>query len=316
MRVVTEINDFEGKKVLVRVDWNVPVDQNGEVTGDSRIKASIPTIEYIKSHNGLPVVMSHFGRAGESLEKVIKFAKEKFPVLNEGVEFLENLRINKGEEENSEEFAHELASKGEIYVNDAFSNSHRAHASMVGVPKFLPSYAGIRFLEEFTKISECFSPEHPFLFILGGAKFETKLPLVEKFSDIADDIFIGGAMGTKAVEMGFGKNSKIMLPVGDIAALDASPETLDLLKLKIENSKFILWNGPLGKYEDGYTDGTIKLAKMLAESGAKVITGGGDTEAVIGDLGVADKFYFISLAGGAMLDFLANGTLPAIEALN
>lgn len=316
MKSITEIKDFEGKKVLVRVDWNVPVDQNGEVTGDSRIKVSIPTIEYIKKHNGLPVVMSHFGRAGESLEKVIKFAKAKFPVLNEGVEFLENLRINEGEEENSEDFAKELANKGQIYVNDAFSNSHRAHASMVGVPKFLPSYAGIRFLEEFTKISECFNPEHPFLFILGGAKFETKLPLVNKFLEIAESIFIGGAMGPKAVEMGFDKNSKIMLPVGDIAALDANEETLNQLKEKVSNAKFILWNGPLGKYEDGYTAGTTTLAKMLAESGAKVITGGGDTEAVIGDLGVADKFYFISLAGGAMLDFLANGTLPAIEALN
>jgi phosphoglycerate kinase len=311
----------EGTRVFVRVDWNVPVDEKGEVADSSRIEVSLKTIEYIKNKGGVPVIASHFGREGDSILPVIEFARKKYVILAEGCEFLENLRIDKREEANDEGFAKELASKAEIYVNEAFSVSHRAHASLVGVPKLLPHFAGFRFLEEFEKLSEAFNPEHPFLFILGGAKFETKLPLVQKFLETADDIFIGGALAAKAVEMSdssgipLADNPKIIFPVGDIAALDANTETLALLTEKIKAAKFVLWNGPLGNYEKGFIAGTTALARLLAESGAKVITGGGDTENVIDDLGVYEKFYFISLAGGAMLDFLAKGTLPGIEAL-
>lgn len=315
MKRVDEIKDFEGKKVLVRVDWNLPADEAGVILDDTRIEVSLPTIEYIKNHGGIPVVASHFGREGDSIEPVVTYAKNTFAVLKEGVEFLENLRKDKREEANNFEFAKELASRAELYVNEAFSTSHRRHASIIGVPKLLPSYAGFRFLDEFEKLSVAFNPEHPFLLILGGAKFETKLSLVEKFLNIADEIFIGGALAKEAMEMEISKNPKIILPVGDITALDANQKTLGVLKLKIENSKFILWNGPLGKYEEGYKEGTLKLAQILAGSGAKVIVGGGDTENVVDELDLADKFFWISLAGGAMLDFLAKGTLPGIEAL-
>ncbi|MEK7117220.1 MAG: phosphoglycerate kinase, partial [Patescibacteria group bacterium] len=172
-----------------------------------------------------------------------------------------------------------------------------------------------------------FNPEHPFLLILGGAKFETKLPLVKKFLNIADYIFIGGALAQKALEIeSLTQNPKVILPVGDLSALDVNQETLVLLKSKIENSKFVLWNGPLGKYEEGYKEGTLRLTQMLVDSsapdfakatpGKKVIIGGGDTENVIDELNISHKFFFVSLAGGAMLEFLANGTLPGIEALN
>ena len=317
MKSVKEVGDFENKKVLVRVDWNVPVGENGEILDASRIEVSLPTIEYIKNHNGIPIIASHFGREGESIEPVMTYAKKNYPILATSVEFLENLRQNSGEETNSEEFAKELASKAEFYVNEAFSVSHREHTSIISVPKLLPSFAGLRFLEEFEKLSTAFNPEHPFLFILGGAKFETKLPLVKKFLNIADYIFIGGALAQKALETeSLTQNPKIILPVGDLSALDINQETLVLLKSKIENSKFILWNGPLGKYEDGYKEGTLKLAQILANSNAKVIVGGGDTENVIDELNISHKFFFVSLAGGAMLEFLANGTLPGIEALN
>jgi len=332
MDSISEIKKFEGKKVLVRVDWNVPILPIGEegketdaILDASRIEVTLPTIEYIKNNDGVPVIASHFGREGDSLDPVIRFAKEKFPILAEGVEFLENLRKNPGEESNSEEFAKELASRVEIYVNEAFSVSHRKHASIVGVPKLLPSYAGFRFLEEFEKLSACFNPEHPFLFVLGGAKFETKLPLIEKFLKIADEIFIGGALAAKAEEMldnsptsqKLRGTDKITFPVGDITALDANTETLEVLNEKIKSARFILWNGPLGNYEKGFVAGTVALSRMLAESPAKVILGGGDTLAVLNEE-IKKQIIshgFISTAGGAMLNFLANGTLPGIEAL-
>ena len=307
----------EGTKVLLRVDWNLPINEAGEILDFSRIEASLKTIEYIKNKGGTPVIASHFGREGDPIEPVIDFAKKHYPILEDGVEFLENLRKNPGEESNSEEFAKELADKVDIYVNEAFSVSHRKHASIVGVPKLLPSFVGFRFLEEFEKLSEAFNPERPFLFILGGAKFETKLPLIEKFLEIADDIFIGGALAAEASKMEISNNPKIIFPVGDITALDANTETLEILKEKIADAEFVLWNGPLGNYEKGFVAGTVALSRMLAESDKKVIVGGGDTLAVINpDVKKQISTHgFISTAGGAMLDFLANGTLPGIEVL-
>ncbi len=307
---------MEGTRVLVRADWNLPMTESGEVADASRIEVSLKTIEYVKNKGGKAIIASHFGREGDSLEPVINFAKKNYSILEEEVEFLENLRIDKREEENSEEFVKELASKADIYINEAFSASHREHASIVGAPKFLPHFAGFRFLEEFENLSQAFNPEHPFLFILGGMKFETKLPLVEKFLSIADHIFIGGALAVKALKLR--GTSKIIFPVGDYAALDANTETLEVLNEKIKKAKFILWNGPLGNYEKGFVAGTVALARMLADSNARLIIGGGDTLANI-NIETKNKISshgFISTAGGAMLDFLANGTLPGIEALN
>ena len=305
-----------GTKVLVRVDWNLPLTEAGTVADASRIEVSLKTIEYIKSKGGQPIIASHFGRQGDSLAPVINFAQNNYPALAEGVEFLENLRKNNGEEENNEEFARELAGGADIYVNEAFSVSHRNHASIVSLPKFLPSFAGFRFLEECQKLSEAFEPERPFLVIFGGAKLETKLPLVEKFLNIADSVFVGGAMVPKAMETGLDSNPKIILPLGDPQALDANLETLKILEGKINEAKFVLWNGPLGNYEKGFVAGTVALARILAESGVKTIVGGGDTLAAIKSVNIENKFYFVSMAGGAMLDFLANSTLPGIEALN
>ncbi len=323
MKSIEEADIKEGTRVFVRVDWNVPVNENREVVDASKIEASLKTIEYIKNKGGVPIIASHFGKEGKSLEPVINFAKSKYIILTEGCEFLENLRMNPGEDSNDENFAKELAVKAEIYVNEAFPESHRRGASIVGIPKLLPHFAGFRFLNEYQNLSEAFNPEHPFLVIFGGAKFETKLPLVEKFLETADDIFIGGALAVKASEMSdkngspIADNPQIIFPVGDYAAMDANPETLEILKEKIKAAKFVLWNGPLGNYEKGFIAGTNALARMLAESSAKLVIGGGDTLATVSPETECDitGHGFISNAGGAMLDFLANGTLPGIEAL-
>lgn len=302
---IKDAGNLNGKRVLVRVDWNAPI-QEGKVADDFRIEASMSTLEYLKNAGAKVIIATH-------LEKGDMTALS--PYVPEGAELLPNLRENPGEESNTEEFAKDLAFMADIYVNDAFSVSHREHASIVGVPKLLPSFAGLRLMEEVEHLSKAFSPAHPFLFILGGAKFETKMPLVEKFLNIADSIFIAGANAKPAFEI-FKNNPKVIFPVGDIAALDANAEVIRQLAEKIENSEFILWNGPLGKYEDGLKEGTLALAKLIADSGKQSIVGGGDTLAAIKELGNLDKFSFVSSGGGAMLDFLATETLPGIEALN
>ncbi len=329
---------MEGTIALIRTDWNVPI-KDGVVSDTSRIEASLRTINFVLERGGKAIILSHLGDGADSLEPVVKAARAFFPDtqvklvrdpwntssedgrkvlehLKDGeVAVFENLRFWM-EKENDKDFAKKLAEFGDIYINEAFPVSHRTHTSLVLLPKLLPAFAGFRFLEEYNQLSQAFHPPHPFLFILGGAKFETKLPLVEKFLETADDIFIGGALAAKA-EGAITQNSKVILPVGDIAALDANTETLEILAEKIKAAKFILWNGPLGDYEKGFVAGTVALARLLADSDAKIILGGGDTLALLKPeikTQIASHG-FISTAGGAMLDFLANGTLPGIEAL-
>jgi len=265
---------------------------------------------------------------------------------------LENLRFDPREEEGSMEYAQELATFGELYVNDAFSNSHRTHASVVGVPKLIPGYAGLQIQSEVENLSKAFNPAHPFLFVLGGAKFETKMPLIEKFSSLADAIFIGGAIANdfykaKGYEVGESvlsdgdfdvkpllTNPKIFLPTDVVnqdhmtkaanaavptdKILDVGPASVEALKGKIAAAKFILWNGTLGYCEAGFPEATNTLAQLIADAtkkGATSIVGGGDTVAALGEIGLEHSFSFVSTAGGAMLDFLAKGTVPGLEAL-
>lgn len=324
---------------MMRVDWNVPVDETGKILDTSRIEATLPTINFALEKGAKVIIMSHLGDGADSLEAVVKEAEKFFPntkvkfardpwnasspdgkkvleyLQNGEVAVIENLRFWM-EKENDKNFAEQLSKFGDIYVNEAFPCSHRKHTSIDELPKLLPHFAGLKFLEEYKELSEAFEPEHPFLLILGGAKFDTKLPLVEKFLNIADDVFIGGASAVKASEI-LPENSKIIFPVGDYAALDANTETLEVLSEKIKNAKFVLWNGPLGDYEKGFVAGTVALARMLAESDAKVVVGGGDTLVLLKPeiKNQISSHGFVSTAGGAMLDFLANGTLPGIEAL-
>lgn len=359
---------MKGKKILLRLDLNSPI-VNGAIRDDFRIKRSMPTLNFLRDNGAKTIIISHIESAEtRSLKAVsdyltnyinVSFANDCFSTetknmissLKEGdFLLLENIRNYEGEEKNSEHFAKQLASLGEIYVNDAFSASHRNHASIIGVSNFLPSYAGLLFEDEIINLSKTLNPEHPFLFALGGAKFETKMPLIDKFLKIADYIFIGGALAndffkTKGYEIGLSvisqkkydlkkiiASNKLILPIDvvvknnngvfiknptqvlkDDKITDAGPSTILMLEKILRQSKFTLWNGPLGDYERGFKEASAEFAKAIVRSGTHSIVGGGDTLALVSKMDL--EFSFISTGGGAMLDFLARGTLPGIEAL-
>lgn len=366
---IKEVKDLKGKRVILRLDLNVPI-IGDDVRDDFRIRRSLPTIQFLQEQGAKVIIISHLesefvkslGRVATYLGRftpikafVTKMEDAKAVVysMQDGeVVMLENLRLDPGEKENSSVFAGRLASLGDIYVNDAFAVSHREHASVVSIPHFLPSYAGPLLAQEVEELSKAFNPPHPFLFILGGAKFDTKLPLVEKFINIADYIFVGGALANdifkeKGYEVGnslvaparinlkhMEKNPKVIIPTDVIVSnplakdikspetvgfddtiLDAGPRTITDLSDLLTDVEFVLWNGPLGDYEKGFSQGTENLAKAIVDSGVQSIVGGADTIAVVSKLGLLDKFSFVSTGGGAMLDFLAKGTLPGIEAL-
>jgi phosphoglycerate kinase len=371
MKYIRDIENLNAVVSMVRTDFNVPV-ANGKVVDDFRIRKSLPTIEYLRSKGAKVVLISHIENDNPTLSPIVpvledlgvpvvfvknyRNAREEIDKMSSGaVILLENLRDHDGEKENDEKFAKELASLADVYINDAFSVCHREHASVSAITKFIPSYAGLLLEQEINHLSTAFNPPHPFLFILGGAKFSTKLPLIKRFIDIADKLFVGGALANNfykesGVEIGistvspedFGlseymKSGKIILPPDGIAVsdrgvetksmmeiardekvLDAGPETMKILEREISSAKYILWNGPTGNYELGYKETTIDLAKMLAKAtsnGVTTIVGGGDTLATIAELKNVDQYTFVSTGGGAMLDFLSSGTLPGIKAL-
>lgn len=364
-----DAGDLCGKRVLLRLDLNVPI-ENGEIRDAYRIESSIPTIEALRSQGARIIVISHLGKGKpeDTLKPVAMYLRDKIPVRflplrdpdikqyvermqNGDVILLDNLRHSKGEEENDEGFSKYLASLAEVYVNDAFAVSHRAHASVAGVAKILPGYMGPLMEKEVMNLSKAFDPERPFLFILGGAKISTKIPLLKKFLGIADHVLVGGASANnlykaKGYEVGksvidedamggldeYVKNPKLFLPedivvlehavekhidqVGaDETIVDIGAASIEALRSTVIGAKLIVWNGPLGFYEKGFTGGSKKLVELMLESKATTIVGGGDTVALLDSLGVTKKFSFVSTAGGAMLDFLANGTLPGLEAL-
>ena len=270
-----------------------------------------------------------------------------------GVLLLQNLRREAGENANDAIMAKRLASYADLYVDDAFAFAHRMTASIVGIPKLLSHYAGIQFLKEVEGLSKALEPEHPALALLSGAKFETKSPLIRKFLKTYDTVFVGGALANdffKAQGYEVGRSvisdevvgiedllleQKLLLPADVIVEteegvreerdprlvgnneiiLDAGKETVAVLKEKIADAHFILWNGPFGVYEKGFTESTEEVARMIAQSDAVSVVGGGDTIAAIAKLGLEEKFTFVSTGGGAMLEFLAKGTLPGIDAL-
>ena len=365
--------DLQGKKVLVRVDFNVPV-QDGKVVDDYRIVRALPTINLLKENGAKILLISHIETKEvetPTLRPVfdylvptlnLKFiedcfseeAKTSIDSLGDGeIILFENIRRYEGEKKNDEAFGKQLAGLADLYVNDAFAVSHREHASVVGVPKYLPSYAGLLLSDEIKHLSIGENTPHPFLFIIGGAKFDTKLPLIETFLEKADKVFVGGALvndilKAKGYEIGKSlvsetsvdlshviSNPKIIIPVDvitqngteshskvigavskDDTIMDVGEETLGLLAPEIAKAKYILWNGPLGNYEKGFKEGTIELSKLVGASSAESVVGGGDTLASIKELNLMDEFSFISTGGGAMLELLLKGTLPGIQALD
>ncbi len=372
MKSIKEIKGLSGKKVLLRVDFNVPI-KEGKILDDFRIRKSVPTIEYLHKNGAIVIILAHLGEDGsESLAPIALKLKKYIPkldflktsifsdetenILNSAkkgdIFLLENLRTETGEKKNSPSFARAISRYGDIYVNDAFSVSHRPHASIIGITKYLPGYAGLQMMEEIKALSKAFLPSHPFLFILGGAKFETKIPLIKKFLKKADNVFIGGAIAndffmTKGYEVGTStvsggnfqiatllKQKSLILPIDvevksghthsfkkpidvlvDEKIVDCGPESIEVLKNLIEKAKFILWNGPLGVYEDGFGNATEKILKIISNGNAYSVIGGGDTVALISRLKYEDKLGFVSTGGGATIDFLANGSLPGIKAL-
>lgn len=371
--LITQIppEKLAGARVLVRLDLNVPI-VDGAVREGFRIERSLPTLEFLKNADARTIVISHAGKDGsQSLSVVADFINRTIPVkfittesrveilsavqasLPGEILVLENIRKEEGETANDPEYARFLASLGDIYINDAFSSSHRAHASIVGVTEFLPSYIGFQFAEEVKHLGGAFSPTHPFLFILGGAKSSTKLPLIKKFISLADRMFVGGVpannffaaagleTGKSVLDAGNGLlmgllgDDKITLPQDvvvqgghgvrtvpitevekDETIVDAGTTAVDHLLAELKETKYILWNGPLGNYEIGFEEGTARLLRGIAEhKGATSIIGGGDTVAIASKLGILSEFSFVSTGGGAMLHFLAYGTLPGIDAV-
>ncbi|HNZ55265.1 MAG TPA: phosphoglycerate kinase [Candidatus Paceibacterota bacterium] len=344
-----------GKTVIVRVDFNVPF-KNGKIIETFRIDQSWPTIDYLLGKRAKVLLVSHLGDEEASLLSVAKYLshhqktklatdfKQARELLEENnLVLLENLRLWPGEKNNDKFFAKELSGLGDLYVNDAFSVSHRLHASVIGLPKFLPSYAGLRLMTEIKNLERVTKPKLPLVVILGGAKFKTKIPLIKKLSK-ADKIFLGGALANsffKAQDLEVGlsvrdeevsyikpflKKKNLRLPIDVIVAdtqrqtiknptavlkkeaiFDIGPETLAEIAEATKGAKTVLWNGPLGWFEKGYTKGTLETAKILAKTKAFTVVGGGDTLAAIKRLKLENKFGFISTGGGAMLDYIASG---------
>lgn len=379
--------DLKGKRVIMRVDFNVPMDK-GVVTDDKRIKAALPTIKYVLEQGASLMLMSHLGRpkGGPDPEFSLKPAAQVLsgllgkPVgmapdcvgpevekmaaaLKPGeVLMLENTRFHAGEEKNDLELAKKMAALGQVYVNDAFGSAHRAHSSTEGIARFLPAVSGFLMEQELEYLGRAVSnPEHPYIAILGGAKISDKILVVETLLAKCDKLIIGGGMAntflaaqglnmqdslveSTSIETAKGilarSAGKLVLPVDAVVAdkfeaeaksqvvgvdkipagwrmLDVGPKTLDLYKKTLAGAKLIVWNGPVGVFEfPKFAEGTFALAKLLAESGATTVIGGGDSASAVKKAGVAKQMTHVSTGGGASLEFLEGKELPGVAALN
>jgi len=366
IRCIQDIaGDLSGKKVLLRVDFNAPL--SGDVVlSDFRVRAVLPTIQLLQGSGAKVILISHIGRdPKESLAPVANYMQNKLHVpvtfvpalfgveVEEAISLmtsgdivlLENLRSDIGEEENSPMFAKMLSEYADVYVNDAFSVSHREHASVSVITKELPSFAGLLLQKEIKNLS-LENIEKPFLVVFGGAKFETKAPLIERFLRDADMVYVGGALVhdffvTKGYEVGRSltgvpageevvSNKKIIIPTDVVVEngarlvnkdretvlhndtiVDIGEKSLQQLVQLSAEARTILWNGPLGKQKKG----TETYLRALSSLTARTLIGGGDTVEIIEALGLVHDFSFVSTGGGAMLEYLQKGTLPGIEAL-
>jgi len=372
MKPVTQIENLAGKFVILRSSLNLPVG-DGVVTNEYRLKKSLPTMRYLSEAGAKVIVIGHIGRKPEeTLKPVFNALLNYLPahwggvigstecmerrnlMQNGDILMLENTRQDPRHKNTDSQYDEEIASLGELFVFDAFAVAHREQASVTGVAAHLPSYAGLTMLQEIQKLSAVMKPTSPSLFIIGGAKFDTKMPLVEKYLKVYNHSFIGGALvndvlkakgysvGTSLVSdislegSAFLNDPKLLMPVdlvvnggvtgkrvcaldqvqNDEAILDVGPQTVAMLRDYINKAATILWNGPFGNYEGGYVEATEAVAKLIANSDAVSVVGGGDTVAAIEKLGINDDFTHVSIGGGAMLEFLEKGTLPVIEAIS
>jgi phosphoglycerate kinase len=384
--------DAHGKRVFVRVDFNVPL-ADGKVVDDSRIRAAIPTIKALLEQDATIILASHLGRPDGKVqdglrlrpvaERLSQLMGRNVPVtgdaLGVGTEdavrrlrpgemlLLENLRFHAEEEANDPAFAKALAAYADVYVNDAFGTAHRAHASTVGVPEILPAYAGLLMEREIVMLSKLLeSPERPFAAIVGGKKVADKIKVLRHLIDKVDIVVIGGGMANtfllargKAVGKSFVEPDRVddaraimesaekagvrlVLPVDVVVAkevtrgteyktlsveklpaswsiVDVGRQSLDIIRDALAPARTIFWNGPLGVFEiPVFGEGTRQIAKYvgeMADAGATVVIGGGDSVAAIEQQGIASKMTHISTGGGASLEFLEGRTLPGIAVI-
>lgn len=376
MRSVRDIPILHNIPVIVRGALNVPI-AAGSVTNAYRLQRALPTLAFLAKQGARVVLISHLGEKGtETLAPVAEALAKLLPhvsfcptstghearaavraLLPGHTLVLENLRRHPGEVMNDQTFAKDLAHLGDVFVQDSFDTCHRVHASIVGIPKFLPAYAGLLVEDEVHELTRALTPTSPSIAVIGGAKFSTKEPVLETLVTRYDQVMVGGALANdflKAAGHLVGKSlvgsdtariqpllahKKIHIPtdvavvpfatpsreyarivsVADVTEddmiIDVGPETITAWQERLSDAETILWNGPLGNYERGFTNATDAVAKTVAASGAHSVVGGGDTIASIERLGLFSKFSFVSTGGGAMLDFIAKGTLPGIEAL-
>jgi 3-phosphoglycerate kinase len=359
------------RKVIVRVGIDVPMSEgkNPKILDDTRLKAILPTLHYLLNRNAKVILVGHLGRPhGEKttelslrpvylrlsalLKKPIKFAPNHFSEatkkavdsLVEGeILGLENIRFDKGEENNSRTFARKLANYGDLYVNDAFSASHREAASIEAITEFLPSYPGLLLEREVEVLRNLLRhPARPFVAIIGGAKVSDKLPTISQLLHKADKILLAGGVANtflaangmdvkkslidtelieKSKQLLKRGRGKIVLPTdyvwGDDKILDIGDHTIQLFLSQIKRAHTVFWNGSLGKNEDEeFRHGSDVIAMALADSAATTVVGGGNTIEVLSELHLLNKVSFVTTAGGAALEMLAGKTLPGIKALH
>ena len=384
--------EVKGKRILLRLDLNVPIDLSTHtITDTNRIMQSLATINYLCERGAKVIICSHLGRpdgkvnpdyslrpVSECLAKLVKNkvvfatdtigedAKQKISQMEEGdIVVLENLRFDKREEENNTTFCKELAKLADIYVLDAFGTAHRKHASTYGVAKLLPNAVGLLIGKELKGISNVLDdPNRPLVAVLGGAKIEDKIPVIENLLNVANYILIGGGMAYTFIKAQGGsvgkslvdeskvslakdllskaesKNVEIVLPMDNVCnksvdskdkakvflssqipddymGLDIGKKTIKLFKKYIKKAGTVVWNGPMGVFEDNrYAVGTNKIAKYVAKTKAYTFVGGGDSVAAVVKSGYAKKINHLSTGGGASLKLLEGQTLPGIDAID
>ena len=339
-----ESADVDGRVVLVRSDLNVPL-EDGRVADDTRIRASLPTIELLLDRGAEEVrVCSHLGRP-KTEEDRAKYSMEPVRARlaelldDDRVSVLENTRFNAGETKNAPEFARELAGGCDLFVNDAFGSAHRAHSSTVGVAELLPAYAGLLLLDELKNLGALLGDvERPFVIISGGAKVEDKIAVLENLGGRADEVLIGGKMAEDVrAENPF--SFDVVLPQDVVAAsefaadaetqetafdalpdgwlgLDVGPKTREDFAARVRNAKTVFWNGPMGVFEwPRFAEGTFAVARALAECDGFTVVGGGDSVRAVHEAGVADKISWISTGGGASLELLEGKELPGVAVI-
>ena len=383
--------DIDSKRVLVRVDFNLPIDKDtGRILDDTRIRAALPTINYLRQHNAKTLLVSHLGRPDGKVVESARMAPvaarlaeligapvaAATDVVGDsahqvasalepgGVAMLENVRFEPGEEKNDDALCRALAAFADVYVNDAFGTAHRAHASTAGVTRYLPAVAGFLMEKEINYLGRVITnPERPVAAIIGGAKISSKIGVLRHLLSKVDTLLVGGGMAStflraQGVPVGAslveddqldtartiiddarGRNVVLGLPVDAVIAdrfaeeaasrtveiadvpdawmiLDIGPKTVADYEAKLNGVKTVVWNGPLGVAEwDAFAHGSHAVARYLAGAAATVVIGGGETVAMVQDLGLADTYAHVSTGGGASLEFLEGRELPGVAAL-